>query len=68
MLTVASTSPMHHIGILMSPKGRFLHCINCGLTLEFLPEANYDEIVKGFESHSCSTPPPPSLSKKLAII
>jgi len=57
VLNVAST-PAHHIGVLMSSEGRFLQCIRCGLALKFPPEAHYDRIVKGFESHPCSLPLP----------
>ena len=54
----ASSSPPsgHHIGVLMSPEGRFLECINCRLSFEFPNGAHYGTVAKQSESHSCGVP------------
>ncbi len=54
----SSTPSGHHIGILMSPKGRFLECVNCRLSFKFPDGAPYDTVAKQFESHSCDVPSP----------
>jgi hypothetical protein len=54
----SSTPSGHHIGVLMSPEGRFLECINCRLSFKFPTDAHYDAVAKQFESHSCDVLPP----------
>jgi hypothetical protein len=56
MSTTSSTPSGHHIGVLMSPKGRFLECINCRLSFKFPDGTHYDTVAKQFESHSCDVP------------
>jgi hypothetical protein len=63
MFAVGPTTPVpHRIGILMSPAGRFLECINCQLRIEFPAEARYDTIVKLFEVHPCRRATPATAS------
>lgn len=52
------SSSSHPIGILMSPTGRFVVCIDCHLSVEFPAGAHYDIIARQFESHSCDSPRP----------
>jgi hypothetical protein len=54
-----STSVRHHLGVVMSAKGRFMECINCRLRLEFPAGMEYDTIAKRFESYPCSVAPAP---------
>ena len=56
MSTTSSTPSGHHIGVPMSPEGRFLECINCRLSFKFPKCAHYDTVAKQFESHSCGVP------------
>jgi hypothetical protein len=49
----ASGPPPHHIGIIMSPVGRFLQCRDCQLTYTFPDGAKLGTIAKQFESHLC---------------
>ena|ERR1700688_676960 len=56
MLASSVSSSSHPIGILMSPTGRFVVCIDCRLSVEFPAGAHYDIIARQFESHSCGSP------------
>ena len=58
MSPAGSTSAPHHLGIVMSAKGRFVECINCRLRLEFLVGVEYDTIDKQFESYPCAVAQP----------
>jgi hypothetical protein len=49
----ASGPPPHHIGIIMSPVGRFLQCRDCQLTYTYPDGAKLGTITKKFESHLC---------------
>jgi hypothetical protein len=51
-------SSSHPVGVLMSPTGRFVVCIDCHLSVEFPTGAHYDIIARQFESHSCGSPRP----------
>lgn len=53
MSAFSSKPTLHRVGILMSPEGRFLECINCLLRLEFPAGAKFATIAKRFESYSC---------------
>jgi hypothetical protein len=55
----ASSSPLsslHHIGVLMSPVGRFLQCSDCQLSFTFPDGVRFGDLAKQFELHSCLTP------------
>ncbi len=43
----------HHIGILMSPAGRFLECSNCHLSLDFPYGERFVAIAKQFDAQLC---------------
>jgi PAS domain S-box-containing protein len=58
MSTSGVSCSSHPIGILMSPTGRFVVCIECHLSVEFPAGAHYDIIARRFESHSCRSPRP----------
>jgi hypothetical protein len=65
-MSASSSKPsLQQIGILMSRKGRFLECMDCHLTVEFPIGAHYDETVKQFESHLCSSPIPSKDDRRL---
>jgi hypothetical protein len=49
----ASPPPLHRVGILMAPTGRFLVCRDCKLSFEFSEAGQYSVIAKQFELHSC---------------
>jgi hypothetical protein len=40
----------------MSPVGRFLECRDCHVSFEFPDGAEFDEVAKQFQSHSCGSP------------
>ena len=46
----------HHIGILMSPVGRFLECRDCKLIYIFPDGVQFSTIAKEFEIHPCTSP------------
>jgi hypothetical protein len=46
----------HHIGILMSPVGRFLECRDCQMSFEFPVGTQFDAVAKQFQSHLCGFP------------
>jgi hypothetical protein len=48
-------SSPHHIGIIISPVGRFLQCRDCQLSLTFPDGAQFGTVAKRFETHSCSS-------------
>ena len=50
---MSASSPPHHIGIIMSPVGRFLQCRECQLTYTFPDGAKLGTIAKQFGSHLC---------------
>jgi hypothetical protein len=55
----ASSSPLsslHHIGVLMSPVGRFLQCSDCQLSFTFPDGVRFGDLAKQFELHSCVSP------------
>jgi hypothetical protein len=57
MDAAGSTQNLHHLGILMSPSGRFLECLNCRVRIEFPKEVHFETVSKQFASHPCSSPP-----------
>jgi hypothetical protein len=56
MSASGSPPPLHRIGIVMSPVGRFLQCRDCQLTYTFPDGAKFGTIAKQFESHLCLSP------------
>ncbi len=56
MSASSSPQPPHRIGILMSPRGRFLECSSCHLSFNFPDGAQSGAIAKQFESHLCDSP------------
>jgi hypothetical protein len=54
MSVISSAPASERFGILMSPAGRFLECLNCGSTIAFPDGAHYGTLAKQFESHSCT--------------
>ena len=55
MSTISSTRPAHRIALRMSATDRFLLCMDCQLQFEYPLGADYDSIMKQFESHSCTS-------------
>ena len=49
-------SSPHHIGIIISPVGRFLQCRDCQLSFTFADGAQFGTVAKLFEPYSCSSP------------
>ena len=49
-------SPLHHIGILMSPVGRFLQCSTCQLSFTFPDGIRFGDLAKQFDAHACAIP------------
>lgn len=52
---LGSTAPaLHHIGVLISAAGRFLHCSNCGLRFELVAGVQQGKFSEQFASHPCT--------------
>jgi hypothetical protein len=49
-------SSPHHIGIMVSPVGRFLQCGDCQLSFPFPEGTQFGTVAKLFEPYSCSSP------------
>jgi hypothetical protein len=52
----SSLSSLHHIGILMSPVGRFLQCSKCQLSFTFPDGITFGALAKQFDAHACAIP------------
>jgi len=55
MSTISSMRPAHRIALRMSATDRFLLCMDCQLQFEYAVGADYNAIMKKFESHSCTS-------------